>query len=189
MLARHYQKKYSSCCSDVSCSLWVRITSAVGYSDCPLFPLPPYSTADCNQDGNDKNLHWRPAGQATTTQLFFHTEAEEDPCAIRRTVADPESPSMLLTGARPLNSALEIDLDFDRALRPPPPPTEEATATLEDMIKRRIAERRFDDPQRSAPPADDLQKELAELDDKRSSKVAFATTFLKRSAGLAGSRA
>ena len=84
---------------------------------------------------------------------------------------------MLRTGARPLNSALEIDLDFDRALRPPPQPTEEATATLEDMIKRRIAERRFNDPQRAAPPADDFQKELAELDDKRSSKVAFAAVL------------
>ena len=95
---------------------------------------------------------------------------------------------MLLTGARPLNSALEIDLDFDRALRPPPPPTEEATASLEDMIKRRIAERHFDDPRRSAPPADDLQKELAELDDKRSSKVASAAALLKLSAGLGVSR-
>ena len=74
-------------------------------------------------------------------------------------------------GARPLNSALEIDLDFDRAVRPPPQPTEESTATLEDMIKRRIGERQFDDPETRAPPPDDLQKELAELDDKRPQKV------------------
>lgn len=45
--------------------------------------------------------------------------------------------------ARPLNSALEIDMDYDTTNRPPPAPTEEATQTLEDVIKRRIAEGRW----------------------------------------------
>jgi len=36
---------------------------------------------------------------------------------------------------RPLNSALELDLDFERQIRPPPQATEEATASLEDLIK------------------------------------------------------
>ena len=40
-----------------------------------------------------------------------------------------------LTAKRPLNSALELDLDFERQIRPPPQPTEEATASLEDLIK------------------------------------------------------
>ncbi|EIE20541.1 Mpp10-domain-containing protein, partial [Coccomyxa subellipsoidea C-169] len=48
-------------------------------------------------------------------------------------------------GARPLNSALEVDLDFERAVRPPPQPTEEITASLEDLICARIAEHNFDD--------------------------------------------
>lgn len=47
---------------------------------------------------------------------------------------------------RPLNSALEVDLDFETTMKPPPPPTEEATASLEDVIRRRIVEGRFDDP-------------------------------------------
>ena len=38
-------------------------------------------------------------------------------------------------GQRPLNSALELDLDFERTLAPPPAPTEEGTASLEDRIK------------------------------------------------------
>ena len=39
------------------------------------------------------------------------------------------------TGARPLNSALELDLDFERTTRPPPAPTQESTASLEDLIR------------------------------------------------------
>ena len=74
---------------------------------------------------------------------------------------------------RPLNSALEVDLDFERALKPPPQPTEEFTATLEDLIKQRIADVQFDDPIRRAPPTEELNKELAEMDDKKASKVKY----------------
>ena len=42
---------------------------------------------------------------------------------------------MCAAARRPLNSALELDLDFERQVRPPPQPTEEATASLEDLIK------------------------------------------------------
>lgn len=37
-------------------------------------------------------------------------------------------------GDRPLNSALEVDLDFDRNTVPAPAPTEEATVDLETLI-------------------------------------------------------
>lgn len=67
-------------------------------------------------------------------------------------------------------------MDFDRAMKPPPHPTEESTTSLEDLIKRRIAEQQFDDPVRREPPPSDLQKELADLDDKRSAKVNSASS-------------
>ncbi|BDA50529.1 probable U3 small nucleolar ribonucleoprotein protein MPP10 at C-terminar half [Coccomyxa sp. Obi] len=73
-------------------------------------------------------------------------------------------------GARPLNSALEVDLDFERAVRPPPQPTEEVTASLEDLIRARIADHNFDDVPRVAPPAPEKKTKTIDLDDKKSGK-------------------
>lgn len=39
-------------------------------------------------------------------------------------------------------SALEVDMEYDHTNKPPPAPTEAATQSLEDIIKRRIAEAR-----------------------------------------------
>jgi len=55
-------------------------------------------------------------------------------------------------GDRPLNSALEVALDFDHATAPPPVVTAAATASLEELIRARCAEGRWDDVQRRAPP-------------------------------------
>lgn len=76
-----------------------------------------------------------------------------------------------MAGARPLNSALEVDLDFERAVRPPPQPTEEVTASLEDLIRARIAEHNFDDVPRAAPPPPETRRRTIEMDDKKSAKV------------------
>ena len=53
--------------------------------------------------------------------------------------------------ARPKNSALEVDVDFEHVALPPPVITEEITLSLEELIKRRIVEERFDDVQRVDP--------------------------------------
>ncbi|QHO16284.1 hypothetical protein HN51_032006 [Arachis hypogaea] len=50
---------------------------------------------------------------------------------------------------RPKNSALEVDLDFKHNVRPAPVITEEVTASIEDMIKKRITEGNFNDVQRA----------------------------------------
>ena len=53
----------------------------------------------------------------------------------------PFPPALILGGRReraeqrPLNSALELDLDFERTMKPPPAPTLDATASLEGLIR------------------------------------------------------
>lgn len=76
----------------------------------------------------------------------------------------------VVAGQRPKNSALEVDLDFETSMKPPPQPTEESTRSLEDLIKGRIAEGRFDDVVRIVAPPPETKRTTVELDDKKSSK-------------------
>ena len=46
---------------------------------------------------------------------------------------------------RPEGSLLEVDVDFEHITRAPPVITEEITAELEDIIKKRIADESWDD--------------------------------------------
>ena len=43
-------------------------------------------------------------------------------------------------------------MDFETTVRPPPQPTEESRKSLEELIKLRIAEGRFDDVMRLVAP-------------------------------------
>ncbi|KNA17739.1 hypothetical protein SOVF_077540 isoform A [Spinacia oleracea] len=71
---------------------------------------------------------------------------------------------------RPVDSALEVDLDFEHNMRPPPVITEEVTASLEEIIKKRILEGQFDDVQRAPKLVSAAPKETKELDDHKSKK-------------------
>ncbi|KAE9453734.1 hypothetical protein C3L33_14363, partial [Rhododendron williamsianum] len=62
---------------------------------------------------------------------------------------------------RPMNSALEVDLDFEHNVRPTPVITEEVTASIEELIQKRILEKAPDLPSK-AP------KERKELDENKS---------------------
>ncbi|KAF5743750.1 U3 small nucleolar ribonucleoprotein MPP10-like isoform X2 [Tripterygium wilfordii] len=71
---------------------------------------------------------------------------------------------------RPKNSALEVDLDFEHNLRPAPVITEEVTASLEEIIQKRIVEERFDDVQKVPTSLVKAPRELKELDENKSKK-------------------
>ncbi|KAL5813858.1 hypothetical protein ACOSQ4_024499 [Xanthoceras sorbifolium] len=71
---------------------------------------------------------------------------------------------------RPKNSALEVDLDFQHNVRPAPVITEEFTASLEEMIKKRILEGQFDDAQKIFTLPSKAPRELKELDENKSKK-------------------
>jgi hypothetical protein len=71
---------------------------------------------------------------------------------------------------RPKNSALEVELEFDHNTRPAPVITEEVTSSLEDIIKRRIAEEQFDDVQPKPALPSTAPKERVKLDESKSEK-------------------
>ncbi|KXZ52900.1 hypothetical protein GPECTOR_8g28 [Gonium pectorale] len=71
-------------------------------------------------------------------------------------------------GSRPINSALELDMDFETTAKPVPVQTDEMTNDLEALIRKRIADRRFDDVIRVVPPPLETKKKVLELDDSKS---------------------
>ncbi|ESW27436.1 hypothetical protein PHAVU_003G201700 [Phaseolus vulgaris] len=84
---------------------------------------------------------------------------------------DPKTWTMqgeVTAAKRPKNSALEVDLDFEHNVRPAPVITEEVTASIEDMIKKRIIEGLFNDVQRLSKLPSKVPREVKELDDNKS---------------------
>jgi len=72
--------------------------------------------------------------------------------------------------SRPKNSAFEVELDFEHNLRPPPVITEEVTASLEEIIKKRIAEDNFDDVEMPSTLPSKAPKKQTEMDENKSTE-------------------
>lgn len=71
---------------------------------------------------------------------------------------------------RPMNSLIEEDLDFERIGKPVPVVTTEMSESIEDLVKRRILAKEFDEIIRRRPGASDVQdarKARFELDDTK----------------------
>nr|XP_043615243.1 U3 small nucleolar ribonucleoprotein protein MPP10 [Erigeron canadensis] len=71
---------------------------------------------------------------------------------------------------RPKNSALEVDLDWDRNVNPPPVITEEVSQSIEELIMKRISEGHFDDVERPPSSPSKAPREMKELDENQSKK-------------------
>ncbi|PRP89339.1 hypothetical protein PROFUN_02213 [Planoprotostelium fungivorum] len=78
-------------------------------------------------------------------------------------------------GARPVNSLLEADLDFQALARPPPIITEAVTDVLEDIIKKAVIDETYDDVVRRRIIDTNIKKRFV-LDDKKS-KLSLAEIY------------
>ncbi|KAK4362473.1 hypothetical protein RND71_017714 [Anisodus tanguticus] len=126
-------------------------------------------TDDDMIDDNDDNQKKR--------NLSTHEKELEK---LRSTIEDMEKANLeektwtmkgeVTAARRPKNSALEVDLDFEHNVRPAPVITEEVTATLEELIQKRIVEGRFDDVQKPTSLPTRAPRETKELDDNKSKK-------------------
>lgn len=118
--------------------------------------------------------------QAPFTQLEPLTAHGKQLAKVQKRITELESANLnpklwtmqgeVSASKRPKNSALEVELDFEHNVRPPPVITEEITASLEDLIRNRIAENIFDDVQRKPSLPMLAPKEKMELDENKSKK-------------------
>ncbi|CAO3624051.1 unnamed protein product [Cunninghamella blakesleeana] len=90
--------------------------------------------------------------------------------------------------ARPVNSLLEEDLEFDHSVKPVPVITQETTDELEDMIKKRIADDNFDDVERKEDPTlrpflPSKRVELVDSQSKKSLADLYEEEYTKKNTG------
>ncbi|KAE9610079.1 putative U3 small nucleolar ribonucleoprotein complex, subunit Mpp10 [Lupinus albus] len=122
------------------------------------------------EDEDDMELDEQKTGVASTHEKELETIQSKIE-QMEKSNLDPKSWTMqgeVTAAKRPKNSALEVDLDFEHNVRPAPVITEEVTASIEDMIQKRIVEGHFNDVQRAPKLPSKAPREVKELDDNKS---------------------
>ncbi|CAD6271515.1 unnamed protein product [Miscanthus lutarioriparius] len=120
-----------------------------------------------NDDGNDEQEQGLSTHEKERLKMRAKIEQME------KASLEPSTWTMqgeVTASKRPKNSALEVDLDFEHNVRPAPVITEEVTASLEEMIKKRIAESHFDDVEKPTMLPSKAPKEHKELDETKSKR-------------------
>ncbi|KAJ4849662.1 hypothetical protein Tsubulata_019858 [Turnera subulata] len=123
------------------------------------------SGSEDEQDGQER------VGLSTHEKQLQKLQSEIE--QMERANLEPKSWTMrgeVTAASRPKDSALEEVLDYDANARPVPVITEEVTASLEDIIKNRIIEGRFDDVEKAPSLPSKAPRELKELDENKSKK-------------------
>lgn len=115
-------------------------------------------------------------GEEPQVQSTFERQQER----LRRVISGMEEENLaakpwMLQGevtaqARPLNSLLEHDVEFEHAGRPAPIITEEVTDSLENLIKQRIRDGAWDDVERRLAPKATPTRKLPELDTEKATR-------------------
>ncbi|OAY30856.1 U3 small nucleolar ribonucleoprotein protein MPP10 [Manihot esculenta] len=127
------------------------------------------SSSDDEQD--DDGADEKKGGLSTHEKQLAKLQSEIE--QMEKANLEPKTWTMrgeVTAASRPKNSALEVDLDFEHNVRPAPVITEEITASIEDIIKQRIIEGRFDDIQKVSSFPSTASREVKQLDENKSKK-------------------
>uniref|UniRef100_A0A1C7NIF8 U3 small nucleolar ribonucleoprotein protein MPP10 n=1 Tax=Choanephora cucurbitarum TaxID=101091 RepID=A0A1C7NIF8_9FUNG len=122
-----------------------------------------------NDDSEEENDDEKSAFQKQQERLQAQIEEfEEENVQDRHWTLRGEASA----GARPVNSLLEEDLEFEHGNKPVPVITQETTNTLEEVIKKRILDNMFDDVERKVDPTlkPFVPSKRVELSDEKSKK-------------------
>ncbi|XP_065875461.1 M phase phosphoprotein 10 [Euphorbia lathyris] len=131
------------------------------------------SGSDDEQDDeqDDERMDKKENGLSTHEKQLQKLQSEIE--QMEKANLEPKTWTMqgeVTAASRPKNSALEVDLDFEHNVRPAPVITEEVTQSIEDMIKDRIIEGRFDDIYKAPSLPATAPRELKEMDENKSKK-------------------
>ncbi|XP_047342624.1 U3 small nucleolar ribonucleoprotein protein MPP10 [Impatiens glandulifera] len=138
----------------------------------------PNSRLTSQLDGSDDDQPEKGSTLGSKKGVLSTHEKEQEKLRLKveqmeKSNLDPKNWNMMgeiSAPKRPKNSALEVDLDFEHNVRPAPVITEEVTASIEDLIRKRIVEGHFDDVQKSLIMPNRAPKELKGMDENKSSK-------------------
>ncbi|KAF3388488.1 U3 small nucleolar RNA-associated protein MPP10 [Penicillium rolfsii] len=146
---------------------------------------------DEESEGEGEDEEMNEAGDSSVPRSTHEKQRARIADEIRRLeAANVAKKEWMLSGEaraveRPVNSLIEEDLDFERVGKPVPVVTNETTEEIEELVKRRILAKEFDEVVRRRPGAADIQSsrrakfELADTKPQQSLAEMYEADHLK----------